>query len=149
MSTDTSPTSAAGPARRAPARDLLHDRRRTVPVVLTALAIAIGSFLVVVLSPDAATSGGAPSPSPAPAAGVTRDAIEDYVYRPATLVVPVGSKVTWTNRDDVPHSATAAGRFDTGLFGKGQSRTITFHRAGTFAYICSIHPFMHGKVVVR
>jgi amicyanin len=129
----------------------LRDRRCTVPAVLTALAIAVGSFLVIVLSSSASTtpSAGAPSGTSQPVAGVTRVAIKDYKYAPPALTVRVGATVAWTNEDAVPHSATVAGGFDTGLFDKGQTRTITFARAGTFHYICTIHPFMHGTVVVR
>ena len=129
----------------------LRDRRCTIPTAVTALAIAVGSFLVIVLSSSASTtsSAGAPSmPSPA-VAGVTRVDIKNYKYVPPVLTVRVGAKVAWTNEDAAPHSATVAGEFDTGLFAKGRTRTITFARAGTFHYICSIHPFMHGTVVVR
>src|SRR4051794_32555596 len=109
----------------------LHDRRCTIPAVLTALVIAVGSFLVIVLSSSASTTSpsGAPSGSSPPAAGVTRVDIKDYKYAPKTLAVRIGAKVAWTNQDAVPHSATVAGGFDTGLFAKGQSRTVTFARA--------------------
>ncbi|WP_445149946.1 plastocyanin/azurin family copper-binding protein [Baekduia sp. Peel2402] len=124
---------------------ILHDRRRTVPAVLTALVIAVGSLLIIVLSPTEVTSGNAQDP----AAGVVRDTIKSFKYGPKTLTVRAGQKVAWTNQDDAPHSATVAGQFDTGLFGKGQTRTITLAKAGTYHYICTIHPFMHGTVVVR
>jgi plastocyanin len=129
----------------------LHDRRCTIPAVLTALVIAVGSFLVIVLSSSASTTSpsGVPPGSTAPAAGITRVDIQNYKYTPETLTVRVGTKVAWTNQDSVPHSATVAGGFDTGLFAKGRSRTVTMARAGTFHYICTIHPFMHGTVVVR
>lgn len=123
----------------------LRDRRCTIPAVLTALAIAVGSFLVIVLSSSTSAST---TSSPA-VAGTTRVDIKDYKYAPPLLTVRVGAKVAWTNEDAVPHSATVAGGSDTGLFGQGQTRAITFARAGTFHYICSIHPFMHGTVVVR
>jgi plastocyanin len=129
----------------------LRDRRCTIPVAVTALIIALGSFLVIVLSSSASTtsSGGAPSTPSEAVAGVARVDIKNYKYAPSVLTVRVGAKVAWTNEDGVPHSATVAGGFDTGLFGKRRTRTITFARAGTFHYICSIHPFMHGTVVVR
>jgi plastocyanin len=129
----------------------LHDRRCTIPAVLTALVIAVGSFLVIVLSSSASTRSSARTTarSPQRIAGVTRVDIADYKYAPRVLTVHVGAKVAWTNEDSVPHSATVARGFDTGLLGKGQTRTVTFARAGTFRYICTIHPFMHGAVVVR
>jgi plastocyanin len=129
----------------------LHDRRCTIPAVLTALVIAVASFLVIVLSSSVSTTSSADTTarSPQPIPGVTRVDIADYKYAPRVLTVHAGAKVAWTNEDSVAHSATVAGGFDTGLFGKGQRRVVTFARAGTFRYICTIHPFMHGAVVVR
>src|SRR5437763_15879343 len=108
----------------------LHDRRCTIPAVLTALVIAVGSFLVIVLSSSASTtsSSGTAATSTPPAAGVVRVDIADYKYAPRALTVHVGARVAWTNEDSVPHSATVAGAFDTGLFAKGRTRTVTFAR---------------------
>jgi LPXTG-motif cell wall-anchored protein len=83
-------------------------------------------------------------------AAATSDTIVDYAYSPATITVNVGDTVTWTNSGHQPHTATASnGSFDTGTLNHGQSGSHTFTTAGTFAYICSIHPYMHGTVVVR
>ena len=69
---------------------------------------------------------------------------------PATVTIQVGDSVTWTNEDSVAHTATAGdGSFDTGSIANGASDTVTFDSAGTFAYICSIHPQMTGSVVVE
>ena len=58
--------------------------------------------------------------------------------------------MTWTNDGPTAHSATASdGSFDTGIFSAGGSRSQTFDEAGTFAYICTPHPNMHGTVVVE
>ena len=82
-------------------------------------------------------------------AGDPSDTISDFVFTPSTLTVHVGDTVTWTNNGPTAHTATANdGSFDTGTLQKGQSASHTFSRAGTFAYVCSIHPFMHGTVVV-
>jgi plastocyanin len=76
--------------------------------------------------------------------------IKDFAYSPGNLQVPVGAKVTWTNRDSAPHSATAKdGSWDTGVLREGQSATLTFDRAGTYDYYCSIHPTMKAKLVVQ
>jgi LPXTG-motif cell wall-anchored protein len=65
------------------------------------------------------------------------------------MTIHVGDTVTWTNNGPSPHNATANnGSFNTGNLNKGQSASHTFTQAGTFAYICTIHPFMHGTVVV-
>jgi plastocyanin len=83
------------------------------------------------------------------AAGDPGDTISDFRFAPATITIHVGDSITWTNNGPTDHTATAKdGSFDTGTLKKGQSASHTFTRAGTFAYICSLHPFMHGTVVV-
>ncbi len=76
--------------------------------------------------------------------------IADFSFGPATVTVDVGDSVTWTNRDDVVHTATgSSGGFDTGDIEPGSSGGATFDQAGSFSYICKPHPFMKGTVVVR
>ena len=76
--------------------------------------------------------------------------ISGFAFSPATVTVAVGDTVTWTNADQVPHTATAdAGAFDTGTLDNGGSNTVTFSTAGTFPYHCSVHPQMTGTVVVE
>jgi plastocyanin len=76
--------------------------------------------------------------------------IEGFAFSPSTVTVKVGDSVTWTNNDSAPHTATADdGSFDTEQFGNGESSTLTFSTAGSFAYHCTIHPQMHGTVVVE
>ena len=83
------------------------------------------------------------------AAGDPADTISDYKFAPASITVHVGDTITWTNNGPTDHTATANdGSFDTGTLKKGQSASQTFTQAGTIAYICKLHPFMHGTVVV-
>jgi plastocyanin len=83
------------------------------------------------------------------AAGDPGNTITDFKFSPGTTTVHVGDTITWTNSGPSPHTATANdGSFDTGNLNKGASASHTFTHAGTFAYICKIHPFMHGTVVV-
>jgi hypothetical protein len=76
-------------------------------------------------------------------------AIVDFSFSPGSTTVHVGDSISWTNNGSAPHSATAHdGSFDTGILKKGQSGSHTFTHAGTVSYFCSVHPFMHGTVVV-
>jgi plastocyanin len=76
--------------------------------------------------------------------------IAGLAFNPATVTIQVGDSVTWTNQDSTAHTATAGdGSFDTGQLANGDSDSVTFDTAGTFAYICSIHPQMSGSVVVE
>jgi len=75
--------------------------------------------------------------------------IASRAYQPAELMVEAGQTVTWTNRGFGPHTVTAAGgEFDSGRINAGESFKVTFTTPGTFAYACTIHPSMHGKVSV-
>jgi plastocyanin len=77
--------------------------------------------------------------------------ISDFSFKPGCVNVAVGTKVTFTNEDGVAHTATdsSSGGFDSGNLNKGQTYTQTFTKAGTYSYICTIHQYMHGTVVVR
>ena len=77
--------------------------------------------------------------------GVT---IAGFAFSPQSITIDVGDTVTWTNNDDVDHTATGPG-FDTStITSGGGTATVTFNTAGTFAYHCTIHPSMTGTVVV-
>jgi LPXTG-motif cell wall-anchored protein len=83
------------------------------------------------------------------AASDTTVTIADFSFTPASITIHVGDTVTWTNHGPSAHTATANnGNFNTGVLQKGRSASHTFNTAGTFSYICSIHPFMHGTIVV-
>ena len=96
-----------------------------------------------------ATSGTASATgSPAAVAG-DQVTIDNFAFAPATLTVKVGGTVTWTNRDEEPHTVAAAdGSFHSPGMGTGATFSHTFGTAGKFDYVCSIHPSMHGTVVV-
>ena len=88
---------------------------------------------------------------PAPAAPVAGDAIaiDNFAFVPATLTVKAGGTVTWTNHDEDPHTVVAGGgAFRSPAMSAGGTYSYTFAAPGTFDYVCSIHPFMHGTVVV-
>jgi plastocyanin len=74
--------------------------------------------------------------------------IKGFAFKPATVKVDRGSRVTFTNSSEVTHTATGAG-FDTKRIAPGKSAAVRFKKAGTFAYHCKIHTFMKGKIVVE
>jgi plastocyanin len=76
--------------------------------------------------------------------------IDNFVFGPQTLTVPAGTTVTWTNSDDIPHtSVSTQGVFKSKVLDTDEKFSYTFAKAGTFAYFCSIHPKMTGKIVVQ
>lgn len=77
-------------------------------------------------------------------------AIRDFAFNPGNRQVPVGAKVTWTNHDDAPHTASAKdGTWDTGILNKGESKTLTLDKAGDYTYYCTVHPSMVARLQVR
>lgn len=97
---------------------------------------------------DSASGGNASAPS-GDAVRSAKVEIVDFAYDPDPVTIEQGGKVTWQNEDSAPHTATADdGSFDTGTLDEGKLKSETFKQVGTYAYICSIHPDMHGTVEV-
>ena len=128
-------------------------RHRLAAVALSALlAGCVASRPVTRPSPtERPGTGATPGMPAAPATPVAGDqvAIDGFAFAPAMLTVRVGSTVTWTNRDEEPHTIVASdGSFRSPGMGTGATFSHTFSATGTFGYLCSIHPMMHGTVVV-
>jgi plastocyanin len=71
-----------------------------------------------------------------------------FRFSPSSISVGTGDTVTWTNNGAEPHDVTGSG-LASGTLSSGQGYSHTFASAGTFSYICSIHPFMKGSVTVQ
>jgi plastocyanin len=86
----------------------------------------------------------------APKANANQIVIENFTFQPATLTVKAGTKVTWVNRDDVPHTATDIDkRFNSSVLDTDDQFSYTFSQAGTYNYYCALHPKMTGQIVVK
>ena len=78
--------------------------------------------------------------------------IDNFTFSPPVLTVAPGTKVTWTNRDDIPHTVTDADHpkdIKSPPLDTGDSYSRTFTTPGTYRYFCSLHPHMQGTVVVQ
>ncbi len=76
--------------------------------------------------------------------------IDNFSFGPGALTVPAGTTVTWTNRDDIPHTVVGTdGVFKSKVLDTDEKFSYAFSKAGTYPYFCSIHPKMTGKVVVQ
>ena len=76
--------------------------------------------------------------------------IDNFSFGPQTVTVPVGATVTWTNRDDIPHTVVSTdGVFKSKVRDTDEKFSYTFTKAGTYPYYCSVHPKMTGQVVVQ
>ena len=84
-----------------------------------------------------------------PVTGVTRMAIQNFLYQHANIQVHTGTTVTWKNQDNVPHSVTFKnGMKDSALLSQGQLFSYTFTTPGTYQYYCTVHPYMIATVTV-
>ena len=75
--------------------------------------------------------------------------IDNFVFEPAQLTVKVGQTVTWTNRDDIPHTVVSAGKFRSKAMDTDNTYSFTFASAGDYKYFCSLHPHMTGMIKVE
>jgi plastocyanin len=76
--------------------------------------------------------------------------IDNFKFGPEALTVPLGTTVTWTNRDDIPHTVVStSGAFKSKVLDTDEKFSFTFSKAGSYEYFCSIHPKMTGKVIVQ
>jgi plastocyanin len=78
--------------------------------------------------------------------------IENFSFTPTTLTVAPGTSVTWVNNDEEPHNVVNVGgqsRLFKSVLDGGDKYTFVFDKAGTYKYICSVHPHMEGTIVVK
>jgi plastocyanin len=121
-------------------------RFRNVALALVALLLAGG----LTACGSSSSSTGASSSSSSSATTGNNVMIKGFAFHPASLTVKVGAKVTFTQEDSgTMHTATSTDKtINSPQMKQGQSYTVTFTKAGTYPYICSIHPFMKGTIIV-
>jgi plastocyanin len=103
----------------------------------------ITHFLLIAASVFAFGDARATSPSDAIIA------ISNFTFRPGDLHVKVGTRVTFKNEDDIPHRVAANdGSFVSRALDSDDEASFTFSKLGIFAYFCTLHPRMQGKIIV-
>jgi amicyanin len=102
------------------------------------MAFVTGAALACVIAPSVAQNTVVPVP------------IDNFVFEPARVTVKAGTTVTWTNRDDIPHTVAAKERqFKSKVMDTDESYSFTFSTPGEYTYFCSLHPHMTGTIVVE
>jgi amicyanin len=105
---------------------------------LAIMCFVAGAALACVIAPSVAQNR---------AVSVT---IDNFVFEPARLTVKAGTTVTWTNRDDIPHTVASKDRlFKSKAMDTDETYSFTFSTPGEYSYFCSLHPHMTGTIVVE
>ncbi len=117
--------------------------KNLVRVVVFALLLVAAFSLAVV-------KGETAHPNSQTAASSVAVKIDNFSFGPQSITVSPGTKVTWTNRDDIPHTVVSTdGAFKSRVLDTDESFSFTFDKPGNYGYFCSIHPKMTGAVVVK
>src|SRR5579859_1031070 len=108
------------------------------------------SFLMFAAVGSALVTGAVQAGDPPAADAGQQIAVMNYKFDPEVVTIKAGTTVTWTNKDEVPHTvASSDKRFtSSGALDTGDKYSYTFTTAGSYAYFCTLHPFMTGKIVV-
>jgi plastocyanin len=118
-------------------------------LMMIAMCLLAGTPSVIASDATGNAAGNAAGNNDQPSAAAAVQ-IDNFSFGPQTLTVPVGATVTWTNRDDIPHTAVSTdGAFKSKVMDTDEKFSYTFAKAGTYSYYCTIHPKMTGKVIVQ
>ena len=119
-------------------------RRRRTTLLLGAVGV---TALLAAALPELTAAGAAAVTAAASAATVD---IDNFAFTPAALTVTAGTTVTWKNEDDSPHRiGDKNGTFKSAALDTDDSFSHTFAAPGEYPYICTIHPYMVGKIIVK
>jgi len=121
------------------------------PCKVLGLACLTAAVLVGVVGPAAGPGWG----SDGVGANQTAVTIKTFQFNPNRLEVKTGTKITWTNQDEIVHTVTSGtpetrdGRFGSPLDGKGATTSVVFTEPGTYPYFCERHQSMQGEIRVQ
>jgi plastocyanin len=119
-------------------------RRRRIALLLGAVGV---TALLAAGAPELTAAGEAVVAAAASPATVQ---IDNFAFTPATLTVTAGTTVTWKNEDDSPHRiGDKNGTFKSAALDTDDTFAHTFAAPGEYPYICTIHPYMVGKIIVK
>jgi len=127
-------------------------RRSVALASMASTASTVAAALVACSSgggPDPASSGEGSSSAPAGGAGSTV-VVRNFAFGPRTLTVAAGTKVTWRFADEADHNVDITQpKVQSPNRHAGQTFGYTFTTPGTYDYVCSIHQYMTGRIVVK
>jgi plastocyanin len=105
---------------------------------LAMIAFALGAALACAVAPLAAQTN------------AVKVGIDNFTFEPGKLTIKAGTTVTWTNRDDIPHTVASSDKlFKSKVMDTDESFSFTFTTPGEYSYFCSLHPHMTATIVVE
>ena len=121
----------------------------TIARSLLAPGVAVAAAAALLVPAGTADARPAVPPANHVAARAASVTVANMAFSPASVTVGLGEPVTWTFQDATSHTSTSdQGFWNSGTKSGGATYSRTFTSAGTFAYHCTIHPMMRGKVAV-
>lgn len=133
----------------------LKNMNKTILIILVVIIVAVGGYFLLKDNYKSPTSNqdnnqgtSSSQDQSSVAAGEEKISIKNFSFSPSDITIKKGTKVTWTNDDQVEHTVTSQDKFDSGLLAKGQSFSRIFDQAGIFEYRCTPHASMKGKIIV-
>lgn len=115
-------------------------------------ALPLAAALMLALSLPAHAADPAQQSQQVAAVASGAVAIDNFAFAPAILTIAPGTTVTWTNKDEEPHTVTSADgaqTFTSPALDTDDKFSFTFDKPGTYRYFCAIHPHMVGTIIVK
>lgn len=126
-------------------------RRTTVRISVSVVAaLVVGLLLVFSVTLMNGCKQRAAAADAQDGAAAQTVSIDNFSFTPMEITISPGTQVTWTNKDDVPHTVTSVDkRFKSQALDTDEKFSFTFKNPGSYEYFCSVHPKMIGKIIVR
>jgi plastocyanin len=112
--------------------------------------VVLGAALLAGFGSAVSSNPRIPASAAQPQSAAVEVKIDNFSFGPQEIAVAPGTKVTWTNRDDIPHTVVSTTQlFKSKALDTDDQFSFTFDKPGTYEYFCSIHPKMTGTVIVK
>ena len=124
-------------------------------LALAGLVISVAMILTGCFENRAAVSNNVPQPNTdsnidKPENGEVLIVIENFVFVPSEITVTPGTRVTWINKDEAPHTATSVDKkFNSGGMDTADKFSVVFNDKGEYPYFCALHPHMKASITVK
>ena len=141
-------------------KDINRSKTAELLVIFCAVAITLGGCTIVgdgsKETPGARQDGAASKrlttadPVEQPGVNEVQIVIENFAFVPSEVTIATGTKVTWINKDEAPHTATSTDKkFNTGGLDTDDKYSFVFNDKGEFPYFCALHPHMTASITVK